>query len=147
MFEVNKAIARRYYEECWNKGDADVVDQLVAPSCRFHDAVFPHLGSGPESLRRHIRMCRTAFPDLHFTIDRIIAEREEVVVHWTRTGTQQRQFLGLAPTHHTTTVTGTSIFRLADGRIAEQWADWNLVTLLEQLGVAQPVYAIAAADR
>ena len=145
MFEVNKAIARRYYEECWNKGHRDVVDQLVALNCRFHDAVFPHLGSGPDSLRRHIEMCRTAFPDLHFAIDNMIAEHDEVVVHWTRTGTHERQFIGLPPTRRKTSVTGTSIFRIANGKIVEQWADWNLVMLLEQLGVAQEQYVKVAA--
>ena len=81
-------------------------------------------------------MCRNAFPDLRFTLDDMIAERDEVVVHWTARGTQQGQFLGIAPTRKTASVTGTSIYRIKNQRMVEQFADWNLLTLLEQLGAA-----------
>ena len=84
----------------------------------------------------HIQMCRTAFPDLKFTVNDMIAENDEVVVHWTAQGTQQDNFLGLSPTHRKATVGGTSIFRIKNGKIAEQWSDWNLLTLLGQLGIA-----------
>jgi steroid delta-isomerase-like uncharacterized protein len=136
MLDQNKDLARKYIEQCWNKGQMDAVDQLVSKDCRIHDPVFPSLSPGADSLKRHIQMCRTAFPDLKFTIDDIIAERDEVVVHWTARGTQQNPFLGVAPTHRAATVSGTSIYRIKNNMIVEQWADWNLMTLLDQLGVA-----------
>ena len=136
MLDENKAIVRRLYEECWNQGKVDILNQIIAPDCRFHDPVFPSLGAGPDNLAKHVKMCRTAFPDLRFTIDDVIAEREEVVVHWTGQGTQRAQFLGIQPTERRATVSGTSISRLKNGKIVEQFADWNLMTMLEQLGVA-----------
>jgi steroid delta-isomerase-like uncharacterized protein len=136
MVEQNKEIARRFYDECWNQGKVDRVDQYVAKDCRYHDPVFPALAPGVDSLKRHITMCRNAFPDLRFTLDDIIAERDEVVVHWTANGTQEGQFVGIAATRKTATVGGTSIYRIKNQRMVEQFVDWNLLTLLEQLGVA-----------
>lgn len=136
MVEQNKEMARRFYEECWNQGKLDRVDQYIAKDCRYHDPVFPALAPGLDSLKRHITMCRNAFPDLRFTLDDTIAERDEVVVHWTAHGTQEGQFLGVAATRKIASVGGTSIYRIKNQRIVEQFIDWNLLTLLEQLGAA-----------
>ena len=136
MIEENKLIARKVYEECWNKAILDLVPDLFAKDCQFRDPVFPARAPGVESMKKHIQMCRHAFPDLKFQLTDIIAEKDEVVVHWTAQGTQQGQFLGLAPSHRKATVSGTSIYRIRNNKIVEQWADWNLLTLLDQLGVA-----------
>lgn len=128
----NKEIARRYVEDCWNKGDKKAMRDLVAEKCRFHDPVFP----GVENIEQHIMTCRTAFPDLNFTIEDMIGERNEVVVHWTVRGTQRGPFLGVQPTNRACNVSGTSITRIDGGKIVEHWADWNVLTLMEQLGVA-----------
>jgi len=136
MVEQNKELVRRFYEECWNQGKVDRMDQYIAKDCRYHDPVFPAMAPGVDSLKRHITMCRNAFPDLRFTLDDIIAERGEVVVHWTANGTQEGQFLGIAATRKIASVGGTSIYRMKNQRIVEQFSDWNLLTLLEQLGAA-----------
>jgi steroid delta-isomerase-like uncharacterized protein len=128
----NKEIARRFMEECWNKGDTRAMRELIADKCRYHDPVFP----GVENIEQHITACRNAFPDLTFTTEDMIGERNEVVVHWTVRGTQRGPFLGVAPTNRGCTVSGTSITRIDGGKIVEHWADWNVMTLMEQLGVA-----------
>jgi steroid delta-isomerase-like uncharacterized protein len=133
--EHNKQIVHRFIEEAWNQGKTNVVSEMLANNCRFHDEVFPHLTSGADNFRRHIESCRAGFPDLRFTIDDTIAERDEVVVHWTARGTHKGQFLGMAPTNKKASVTGTSIYRLEGGRINESWANWNLMSMMEQLGV------------
>ncbi len=135
MLEDNKDLVRRLYEECWNRGDLEQVDEMYTKDCKFHDAVFPSLSPGAESMRRHIQMCRTAFPDIKFRIDNVIAEKEEVVVHWTANGTQKAAFLGVPATNRSAEVSGTTICKIKNNKIAEQWADWNLLTLLERLGV------------
>jgi steroid delta-isomerase-like uncharacterized protein len=136
MSDQNKEIARRLFEECWNRGKLEAVDELVSKDCRYHDAVFPSTPPGPAGFRNLITANRTAFPDLRFTMDNIIAEKDEVVVHWTGQGTQRGQFLGLQPTNRSASVSGTSIMRIKDGKIAECWVDWNLMTLLENLGIS-----------
>jgi steroid delta-isomerase-like uncharacterized protein len=127
----NKEIARRFMEECWNKGDKDAMRDLIADKCRYHDPVFP----GVENVQQHITSCRSGFPDLRFTIEDMIGERNEVVVHWTARGTHTGPFLGMQPTNRPCTVSGTSISRIEGGKIVEHWADWNVMTLMEQLGV------------
>jgi steroid delta-isomerase-like uncharacterized protein len=127
----NKEIARRFMEECWNKGDKKSMQDLIADKCRYHDPVFP----GVDNVQQHITSCRNAFPDLNFTIEDMIGERNEVVVHWKARGTHKGTFLGMQPTNRSCTVTGTSISRLENGKVAEHWSDWNVMTLMEQLGV------------
>jgi steroid delta-isomerase-like uncharacterized protein len=132
----NKQIVKRFMDECWSQGNLNTVMELVAENCRYHDPVFPSLTSGAENIKNHIQTCRNGFPDLMFTIDDTIAERDEVVVHWTGTGTHKGQFLGMPPTNKQASVTGTSIFRLEGSMIGEIWANWNLMSMLEQLGLA-----------
>jgi steroid delta-isomerase-like uncharacterized protein len=136
ILDQNKDLARRFYEECWNQGKVDRLDQYVSRDCRYHDPVFPSLAPGVDSLKNHINMCRKAFPDLRFSLDDMIAERDEVVVHWTAHGTQEGQFLGVPPTRKIASVSGTSIYRFKNQKTVEQFVDWNALTLLEQLGAA-----------
>lgn len=107
----------------------------MAANCRFHDPVFPSLSSGADNLRRHIESCRSGFPDVRFTIDDTIAERDEVVVHWTGAGTHKGQFLGISPTNKKISVSGTTIFRIEGSSVVEEWAHWNLMSMMEQLGI------------
>jgi steroid delta-isomerase-like uncharacterized protein len=137
--DENKTIARKLMEEAWNKGRLEVVDELMSAGCRFHDPVFPSLTSGAGNYKQHIQMCRTAFPDLKFTIEDTIAEHNEVVLHWKAQGTHRGPFLGMPPTGKSATVSGTSINRIDKGKITELWGDWNLLSLMEQLGLAAPM--------
>jgi steroid delta-isomerase-like uncharacterized protein len=139
MSDENKKIARKVMEECWNKGRMETVDEVISAGCRFHDPVFPSFTSGAENFKEHIRTTRTAFPDLKFTIEDTIAERNEVVLHWTARGTHRGPFLGMPATEKHANVSGTTICRIEKGKIMEQWTDWNLLTLLEQLGLAASV--------
>src|SRR3984957_4699158 len=111
----NKQVVRRLIEEGWNQGKVNLVSELLANNCRFHDEVFPNLTSGADNLRRHIETCRSGFPDLKFTID----ERDGVVLPWTAEGTHKGPFLGMPPTNKKANVTGTSIFRLEGSKIVE----------------------------
>ena len=67
-----------------------------------------------------------------------------MVLHWTARGTHRGEFLGMPATNKSATVSGTSIMRLDKGKIVEQWSDWNLLSLMEQLGLAAPSQAQTA---
>lgn len=136
MFEENKLICRRLTEEAWNKGQLDVLDELMSPQCRLHDAAFPSIPPGPAGYRQHIRMCRGAFPDFFCLIDDVVAENNEVVIHWTVRGTHKGRFLDLDPSGRAVTISGTSIHRLDKGKIVELWSDWNPQALRAQVGVS-----------
>lgn len=135
QLDINKRLVHRFMDECWNEGNLAAVPHLIAGHCRYHDPVFPHMIAGVESMQHHIERCRRAFPDLKFTITDTIAENTEVVVHWTANGTQRGEFLGMPPTNVNALLTGTSIYRIEDGKIVEEWTNWDLMSLIEQLGL------------
>lgn len=135
--EQNKKVVQRFVEECWNQGNLDRVSELLADQVRLQDPVFPNLNAGIQNIKNHIESCRRAFPDLKFTINDTIAERNEVVHHWTARGTQRGQFLGISPANRQVTVDGSSIYRLEGSKIAEGYVNWNLASMMAQLGVVE----------
>lgn len=134
MFDQNKEICRRLLEDAYGKGNLKTLDETLSTGCRLHDPVFPTLQPGPDSLKQHIRNLREAFPDMSCACDDIIAERDEVVIHWTSRGTHRGKFLNCEATNRSIMVSGTTIHRLERGKIVEMWVDWNLQTLLDQIG-------------
>jgi steroid delta-isomerase-like uncharacterized protein len=141
----NKEIAHRFMDECWNLGKMETLHEVVASDCRIHDPVFPSLTSGADNLAHHIAMCRNGFPDMNFTVEDTIAERNEVVLHWTARGTHRGMYLGMEPTNRHAEVSGTSILRIDNCMITEMWANWNLMSLMTQLGMAQMQQSTAKA--
>ena len=135
--EQNKQVVQRFVEECWNQGNLNKASEFLADQVRFHDAAFPGLSPGIQNARNHIEGTRKAFPDLRINIDDTIAERNEVVLHWTARGTHKGPFLGMQPTQRKVTIDGTSIYRLEGSKIAESHANWNLASMMAQLGVAE----------
>jgi steroid delta-isomerase-like uncharacterized protein len=129
--EDNKAKVRRIIEEAWNGGNLAVLDELVAPNCVFHDPSTTF--RGPEGIKRYVMMYRMAYPDVHFTIEDLIAEGERVVTRWTVTGTHQGELQGIAPTGKS--VTGIVISRFAKGKVEEDWINFDALGLMQQLGV------------
>ncbi|HEX3891035.1 MAG TPA: ester cyclase [Terracidiphilus sp.] len=142
--DMNKQVVRRFVQECWNQGSFNKAPELLADQVRFHDPVFPNMNPGIQNIKLHIETCRKAFPDLKFAIDDTIAERSEVVVHWTAHGTHKGPLLGMEPTNRKVTIEGTSIYRLEGIKIVEVHANWNLATMMAQLGVIEVPHELRA---
>lgn len=128
----NKRIIRRYFEEWANTGDPTAADELIATNLvlRHPPAVINSL----EDFKQGMASFHQAFPDLRFTIDDPIADGDKVVVHWTLHGTHSGECQGRPTTGKTMTVTGISLFRLADGKIQEITVNMDRLGLQEQLG-------------
>jgi len=147
MSDQNKALARRAIEEVWNQANLGLIDELVAPNATFHDANVPGgTFSGPEGMKQLVQIYRGAFPDVRMTINDQIAEGDQVVTRWTATGTHKGELMGIAPTGKYATVTGVDIDRYQDGKVVEAWASYDMLGLLQQLGVV-PSLATAGASR
>ena len=132
--EENKAIFRRIVEEGFNKGNLAIVDELVATNHVNHtDNVH-----GPEEYKQFITMYRTAFPDLHMTIEDQIAEGDKVVNRWTSRGTHKGDLMGIPPTGKQTTVTGIYVARIIGGKIVEEWGNFDALGMMQQIGVVPP---------
>ncbi len=133
--EANKAIAIQLYEEVFNNGNLDLADKLVAPTTVNHDpAAPPNIPNGALGVKAVVTMLRSAFPDVHYTIEDLVAEGDKVVVRLTVTGTHQGAFLGLPPTGKPVTMPSMHIFRFADGQIVEAWANRDDLGLRQRIG-------------
>jgi predicted ester cyclase len=138
--EENKAVIRRFFEECWNNGDLAVLDDCFAPEVRAHSA----RGTSVQSrdwFRDGVIRWRSAFPDYQYVLDHVIAEDDAVAVNTRFTGTHQGVFQWLsygpwAPTGKTIDVMEMFVFRLAADRVVDLWATWDQVTFARQLGVS-----------
>ena len=142
MSAENKAIARRLVEEAFNEGKLEVVDELAAPGIVSYDSALPEPLVGIDATKASIAAYRDAFPDLKLTVEEQIAEGDLVVTRWTARGTHQGELMGMAPTGKEATVTGITIDRLENGRIAESRTNWDSLGLMQQLG-AVPALALA----
>jgi steroid delta-isomerase-like uncharacterized protein len=136
--ESNKAIILRNYEEIWNQGKFEVADEIVDPE--FHDhppTRFFDVGlTGPASLKEAASHFRDAFSDFHDTMEKIIAEGDRVAYQGTISGTQDGELFGFPATGKPMKVRGVNFFRLADGKIVERWGQFDVLTMMVQLGLA-----------
>ncbi len=131
----NKAIARYYLEEGFSTGNLAPADELIAANFTNHDPGTPPLPAGPEGYKQLVSMYRTAFPDLKVTVDDLIDEGNKVAARWTARGTNTGQLMGMPAIGKQAMVTGISILTIADGKVTDQWVNWDTLGMLQQLGV------------
>jgi steroid delta-isomerase-like uncharacterized protein len=126
---MNKAVAKRVYEEGLSRGIFEVpyTEDFVGHGGA---ATFTHADGIKEA-----KGWRSAFPDLNVNVDLIVAERDFVAVRWTARGTNTGTGNGIPATGKKVQVSGTTIFRFEDGKIAEEWTAGNALGLLKQLGL------------
>jgi steroid delta-isomerase-like uncharacterized protein len=134
MIEQNKAVALRWSEELWSKGDLTVADEIVAPGYVRHDPGDPFPAQGPEDVKRIVRMLRSMLPDLRINVEAMIAEGDFVVSRYTAIGTDTVGFMGMPPTGKTVRTPAIQIFRFSNGKIVESWAARDDLGTLRQLG-------------
>lgn len=131
--EDNKALVRRVFEEVLNQGNLALIDELYSPDYVEHTPSGPVHGT--EAYKQYLMTYRTAFPDAHYTIEDQIAEGDKVMTRWSGRGTHQGPLMGIPPTGKQSTVTGMSIGRSEGGKIVEVWTEFDLLGVLQQLGV------------
>ena len=134
MSEENKAIARRIWEEIWNQGNLDVVDEIFDASYVSH-GLGVELPPGSEGFKQWVSIIRSALPDIYYTIEDHIAEGDKVVTRWTACGTHKGELMGIAAIGKQGTITGMSIIRIVGGKIVETWNNWDALGMMQQLGV------------
>ena len=128
-----RLIVKRLFEEPW-KGNFEVIDEFVAANYVGHDPAEPEPIRGPAGLRANIEMYLAGFPDGGITVDDQIVDGDKVATRWTGRGTQTGEFAGIAPTGKEVTISGLTISRLEGGMVVEEWATWDTLGMLIQLG-------------
>lgn len=133
MTDDLKAIARREVE-MFSTGDFSIADEIYSEDYVAYDPTKPEPIRGIEGAKEEAAGYRAAFPDLTLTIESQVAEGEYVVTRWTARGTHEGDLEGLAPTGKSATTGGISMTRIVDGKIVEDYTQWDALGLMTQLG-------------
>jgi len=140
MPNPNKQLLTRHFTEVLNDGHLTVIDEIYAERYVL-DAPMQTDGSleahgetrGREALKRRVTAFRTAFPDLEFTVDGMLAEADRVAVQYAFTGTHLGRFGDLEPTGRTVSVNGVLLAVVADGRIQQAYSVFDSGDMLHQM--------------
>ena len=132
--ETNKAVVHRYVEEGYNAANMAVIDELFATDFLNHDPSAPTVRD-LEGLKQLILAQHAAFADVRTTIDDLVADGDKVVKRFSVRGTHTGDFNGIPATGKQFTLEGIDILRLMDGKIQEIWIGYDMLGVLQQLGV------------
>ena len=127
-----EAVIRRYFD-AWNAKDESVLDEVIAPDHVHHAPANADVVTGPAGMKQLMRKYMGAFPDTRFTIEAVVDQGAVMAVRWTAVGIHQGALDGIAPTGNVVTVLGLTIMRVAGGKIAESWVNWDFFGLRNTL--------------
>ena len=132
--EANKAVVQRYIDEIQNGHNLDAIAEVFAEDFIDHTASGGGaFVGGLEGLRQGYESFLTAFPDLHATVEEMIAEGDKVVAYKTLTGTHAGEWLGMPPTGHRVEFRIISIYKVKENKLAEFWGLQDEMALRQQL--------------
>ncbi len=131
--EGNKAVIRRIFDSL-NQKDVAIMDELCTPDMVYHDPANPQVRS-LEDFKQWFTGLSAAFPDLHFSLEDILAEGDLVAYRYTLRATHSGSWRGAAATGKPITVTAIAISRIREGKSAELWANTDALGLVQQLGL------------
>jgi len=134
MSADNKAIVRRLYQEVWNKRKFEVMSEIISPSHALQAPNISGSSIGPEAYKRQVLSFLAGYPDLHWTIEDIIAEKDKVVACWTISGTHKGDYMGIPATNKKVSVDGITVHLIANGKIMDSYSNWDALGLMRQLG-------------
>jgi predicted ester cyclase len=127
--EENKAAVRGCFENA-SQGNFDALHKIVSPDYVLH----PEEARGVEGLREMVEGYRSAFADLHVTIDHQFTEGDYVATRTTISGRHEGELMGTPPTGREVAFSGLTISRCREGKIEEEWELVDTLSLLRQIG-------------
>jgi steroid delta-isomerase-like uncharacterized protein len=132
MSEASKAVVRQLFEKYLNGHQPDLYSHFYSDVV-YRTPVFGELRN--EEHQQFLLSLLTAFPDAHWTIEDQFADHDRVVMRWTFCGTHQRTFVGIEATGKQLHTAGISIHKVVAGKIAEEWAEWDTLGVMQQWGL------------
>jgi steroid delta-isomerase-like uncharacterized protein len=137
MSEENKEVLRRWFDEVWNKGRADVIEELFDENGIAHglsdDPSKPI--RGPRDYRPFYTVFREAFPHIEIVIEDMVAEGDKVAARCSVRGKHEGDFMGRVATQAPVEIDGITIVRIENGKIVEAWNNFDFMTLYKQCGL------------
>ena len=134
--EENKALVRRYLDEAVNKGNVDVLDEVMDPNYVNPTIAIGRTPGGRERYKGGVRGTRAAFPDLQIRLESVIAEGDLVAYQSVWSGTHLGEWRGIPPTGKRVEWMATCYRRVRDGKLVEGWGTYDWLGVLEQLGAS-----------
>lgn len=132
--DSNLTVLRRYYDEVVNAGNLAAADEVFAADYHSHHNDPMALPPGPEGVKQFLSATREGFPDITLTVDDMFADGDYAASRWTLRGTNTGPFFGNPASGKEAAWAGVVISRFADGKIAEEWYNFDQLRLLQQLG-------------
>jgi steroid delta-isomerase-like uncharacterized protein len=137
MSQENKGLVQRWFEEVWNNGRADLIEEMFDENGIAHglsdDPAKPI--KGPKDYTPFYKSFREAFPNMKIVVEDMIAEGDKVTARCSVRGKHEGNFRGLAATQSPIEFTGITIVRIADGKIVEAWNNFDFMTVNRQVGL------------
>lgn len=136
MSEENKQLVRRWFEEVWNKGRADAIDEMFDENGIAH-GLSDDPGNpikGPSNFIPFHTLFREAFPNMIIVVEDLVAEGDKVAARCSVRGKHEAEFLGRAATQTPVDFTGITIVRIERGKIVEAWNNFDFMALHKQVG-------------
>ena len=137
VLEANKALVRRWFEEVWNKGRTEAIDEMFAADGIAHGLSGEAEGplKGPADFKPFHEIFRGAFPDIEVIVEDMIAEGDKVGARCSVRGKHAGDHLGVAATNAPVDFSGVSIVRIKDGKIVEAWNNFDFMKMNKQIGI------------
>ena len=137
MSEENKALVRRWFEEVWNKGRAEAIDEMFDEYGIAHglsdDPSKPL--TGPSDFKPFHTLFREAFPNMMVVVEDVVAEGDKVAARCSVRGKHEGDFLERTATQSPVEFTGITIVRIDNGKIVEAWNNFDFMTMHKQIGL------------
>jgi predicted ester cyclase len=135
MAMPNDTFIRRWFEEVWNQGNEDTIDEMLA-----HDIVVHGIGDspgadliGPEAFKAHFRRFRGAFPQIHVAVEDTVTEEGKIVARFSVSARHEGEGFGILPTNKLVAFAGVVIAHLRDHRIVEAWNFIDFAAMHQQI--------------
>lgn len=138
--DKNKQIVSRFIEET-AAGNYAVLNDLLDSNAVLHQPVGKGTFKGPDEIKQNLETWRNAFPDIHVSVDDMVAEGNKVVVRTTLDGTHKGPLGKIEPTHKQVRWPAATFFYLTDSKIMEIWDDGGEFEFLKQLDLLPPLAA------
>lgn len=130
----NKTLIERYFEEVWNNGELDVLDDIIHQNYINHSPGMPNPEKGPAGLKPIVAAMRVGFPDLNFKIDDLIITDQNIAIRSTMSGTHAGELFGMPATGKKVVVNQFQFEHIQDGKIIEHWRQSDDLGMMKQLG-------------
>jgi steroid delta-isomerase-like uncharacterized protein len=129
----HRALISDYIDRVWNRGDQPALEDLTTASFRYHLGGQPPRDRG--GMGEFLQAMRSAFPDWRVEVVEMVVDGDRVAVRWTGRVTHEGSFHGIPPTGRRIIVSGINMYRVENGKIAEEWEQTDSLGMLQQLGV------------